>query len=375
MIRPEYFFNQLKENGINFFTGIPDSLLKDFCAYLTDIVSEENHIIAANEGSAAGLACGYHLATNGIPLIYLQNSGLGNIVNPLLSLADKKVYSIPLLLLIGWRGEPGVKDEPQHISQGELTLLLLEAMRIPYSLMETKEENISGQLKSIFDYLHNENSPFALVVRKDTFENYKLKNILKDESLLSREDAVIAAAKQIKDDGVIVSTTGMISRELYEYREHDNPDHTRDFLTVGSMGHASVIALGIALNKPDKKVYCFDGDGAMLMHLGGLTTIGSRKPSNYAHIIFNNSAHDSVGGQPTAAGKIDIQSMAKSFGYVYSSKTNSIEGINSFFSTIKNINSGPVLLEILVKKSARKDLGRPKISPIENKKLFMEFLL
>ncbi|MDR0287090.1 MAG: phosphonopyruvate decarboxylase, partial [Clostridiales bacterium] len=276
MISPGFFYEQLTGYGVGFFTGVPDSLLKDFCAYITDNITDNNHIIAANEGAAIGLACGYHLSTNGIPLIYMQNSGIGNAVNPLLSLADKKVYSIPLLLLIGWRGEPGVHDEPQHISQGEVTLSLLDAMRIPYLVLDRNEENILSQLEKVFEYLKKESAPFALVVKKDTFSSYQLKKLIESKAFLSREDAIKTVIEQIEKDSIVVSTTGMISRELYELRGQKNQGHNHDFLTVGSMGHASQIGLGIALNKPEKKVYCFDGDGAMLMHLGGLSSIGSR---------------------------------------------------------------------------------------------------
>ena len=374
MINPEFFYKQLSGYGMNFFTGVPDSLLKDFCAYITDNVTEDNHIIAANEGTAVGLACGYYLSTNRIPLIYMQNSGIGNAVNPLLSLADKKVYSIPLLLLIGWRGEPGVHDEPQHISQGEVILSLLDSMRIPYLVLDKNEGNIHSQLENAFKYLLKESAPFAIIIKKDTFSPYQLKKAVEIKATLSREDAIKTVIGQIESNGIVVSTTGMISRELYELRDQKGQGHSQDFLTVGSMGHASQIALGIALNKPDRKVYCFDGDGAMLMHLGGLTSIGSHKPANYVHIIFNNGAHDSVGGQPTVANEIDIQKLAKSLGYSYAEKVDGINGIVSFFQSLKSLDKGPVMLEISVKKGARKDLGRPKTSPIENKNAFMQFL-
>ena len=374
MVRPDFFYQQLTKYEIGFFTGIPDSLLKDFCAYITDHVPDKDHIIAANEGSAVGLACGYHLSTKRIPLVYMQNSGLGNSVNPLLSLADKKVYSIPLLLLIGWRGEPGIHDEPQHISQGEVTLSLLDAMRIPYLILDTEEQNIHSQLDSAFDYFKKENAPFALVVRKETFSAYQLKKVIESESSLSRENALKTVIEQMDENDVAVSTTGMLSRELYELREQKNQGHSQDFLTVGSMGHASQIALTVALNKPERKIYCFDGDGAMLMHLGGLPTIGNRKPSNYVHIIFNNEAHDSVGGQPTIAGKMDIGALARSVGYAFTAKASNEGEIHAFFQSVKSVDEGPVLLEILVKKGNRKDLGRPKSLPIENKNTFTRFL-
>jgi len=375
MLTPQFFYEQLRQYGVEFYTGVPDSLLKNFCAYVTDVSSKNNHIIAVNEGTATGLACGYHLATGKIPLVYMQNSGLGNATNPLLSLADKKVYSIPLLLLIGWRGEPETKDEPQHISQGEVTLSMLEAMNIPYSVLNKDENIASAQLKNIFEHISQKNEPYAIVVQKETFAPYSLNNITADISELSREDAIAEVIKHIDKNDIVVSTTGMISRELYELREQNRQAHSQDFLTVGSMGHASQIALGIALNKPDKKVYCLDGDGAALMHLGGLATVADCAPKNYIHIIFNNAAHDSVGGQPTIANSINLQELSKAFGYSITGKAANIDEIKNFFNILENKNISPALLEICVKKGSRKDLGRPKSTPVANKIDFMNFIL
>jgi phosphonopyruvate decarboxylase len=251
---------------------------------------------------------------------------------------------------------------------------MLEAMRIPYLILSKEEEIVSSQLNTAFAYLSKENAPFALVVQKETFAPYQLKNTIENKSSLSREEAIKIILEHTNSDDVIVSTTGMISRELYELRDKSNQGHQQDFLTVGSMGHASQIGLGIALNKPNRKVFCFDGDGAVLMHLGGLSSIGNQKTPNYVHVIFNNGAHDSVGGQPTVANEIDMQTLGKSLGYIFTDKANSKEGINSFFQSLQQLDKGPVLLEIQVKKGARKDLGRPKTSPIENKNAFMKFL-
>ena len=374
MLSPQFFYEQLHQYGVGFYTGVPDSLLKNFCAYVTDVNSKNNHIISANEGTAIGLACGYHLATGKTPLVYMQNSGLGNAANPLLSLADKRVYSIPLILLIGWRGEPETKDEPQHISQGEVTLSMLKAMNISYSILAKNEHTVSVQLKSIFEHISQKNEPYAIVVQKETFAPYSLNNITADFSELPREKAIAEVIKHISKNDIVVSTTGMISRELYELREQNGQEHSQDFLTVGSMGHASQIALGIALNKPDKKVYCLDGDGAILMHLGGLATVADCAPNNYIHIVFNNAAHDSVGGQPTIANSINLQHLSKAVGYLITGKATNINEIKNFFNALENENNFPALLEICVKKGARKDLGRPKSTPIANKIEFMNFI-
>ena len=373
MIRPQFFYELLKENGTGFFTGVPDSLLKSFCAYLTDTAGSKNHIIAANEGCAVGLAAGHYFATGAVPLVYMQNSGLGNTVNPLLSLADREVYSVPLLLVIGWRGEPNVHDEPQHIKQGRVTCSLLDAMEIPYCILSDEEAEAKLQLEKAYSHIKASSSPYAVVVRKGIFDSYKLKTNEAVPAEMSREEAIEKIILNAPPNACFVSTTGMASRELYELRDKHGQGHAKDFLTVGSMGHASQIALGIALSKEDKTVFCIDGDGAAIMHLGGLTAIGSQRPKNMVHIVLNNGAHDSVGGQPTVGRKINLCAVAQACGY---DKVVSVKTLEELQSRLKELctNFGSVFIEVLVSKGARPDLGRPKSSPIENKKAFMEFL-
>lgn len=373
MISPKFFIEKLASLNIDFFTGVPDSLLKNICAYITDNSSNENNIIAANEGGAVGLAAGYYLATEKIPVVYMQNSGEGNIINPLMSLTDKEVYNIPLLLLIGWRGEPGTKDEPQHVKQGKVTLSLLETMGIKYEILSQNEEECSNQLERAKKYMEETNEAFALIVQKGVFSDYTLQNKIETEFPLSREEAIKEVTSSIEEDAVIVSTTGMISRELFEYRESVNQGHEKDFLTVGSMGHASQIALGIAIQKKGNRVYCFDGDGATLMHMGALAITASIQPSNYIHVVFNNGAHDSVGGQPTVGLQMNLPKIAEACGYKKAISVSTIDELKQEIETIKTMN-GPILLEIKVKKGARKDLGRPTSTPIQNKKALMSFL-
>lgn len=373
MISSKLFYDSLLQNGVEFFTGVPDSLLKDVCGYITDETPAEKNIISANEGGSIALALGYHLATRKIPLVYMQNSGFGNTINPLLSLADPKVYSVPMILMIGWRGEPGVKDEPQHIKQGEVSEDLLRTMEIPYVIISSETEDINLVIEGCVKTAQAKSSPYAILVRKGTFEPYSLKNKVITNHDLNREEAVIKAANLLKDEDVVVATTGKTSRELFEHRARNNQGHHRDFLTVGGMGHANQIALGIALSKPNKSVYCFDGDGAVLMHAGSLGIIGSLKPNNFKHLVFNNGAHDSVGGQPTIGFDIDFGTVAKEFNY---KNTFSIKSLDEFDETFKKFqeSEGPSLLEVLINKGARKDLGRPTKGPLDNKKDFMESL-
>lgn len=370
MVESEEFLKNLQSNGIDFFTGVPDSLLKDFCAFVTDHIPSNHNIIAANEGGAISLAAGYHLATRGVGLVYLQNSGLGNLINPLLSLIDREVYGIPVLLLIGWRGEPGKKDEPQHIQQGKKTIPLLDALNVPYSIMNEKTEHTRDIVGEAAEQIKKRSGPFAIVASEGTFSPYKLKKESITKFELNREQAIQLIVDQLAPDDIIVSTTGKASRELFEYRENKKQGHSKDFLTVGSMGHSSQIALGISLAKSDRKVYCLDGDGAAIMHLGSLAIVGTSEARNFKHIIINNGSHDSVGGQPTVGFQVDFTRIALACGYA---KVFSVSSKQEFFGIFNEFQSspGPVLLEIKVNKGARNDLGRPTSTPMENKNEFM----
>lgn len=373
MLTPHDFYKLCSKHDIDFFTGVPDSLLKNFCAYITDHVPESQHVIAANEGCAVALAAGHYLATGQAGLVYMQNSGQGNAVNPLTSLADPDVYGIPMVLLIGWRGEPNVKDEPQHVKQGKVTLEILQTLDIPYGLLPGNFKEAAQCMRELLKKMSANKCPVAVVVKRDIFDSYKLKKTLKDTFSLSREKAIQIIGGALNPNDIVVSTTGMISRELYEYRDLIGGNHEKDFLTVGSMGHASQIAMGIALAKPDKNIFCLDGDGAAIMHMGAFAIIGSRNTHNLKHIIINNASHDSVGGQPTVGNKIAFTKIAQACGYknTWVAKTK-----GELEQLIQQLcaSEGPALLEVRVSRGARKDLGRPKTTPSENKKLIMKFL-
>ena len=372
MLRPDFFIERLKRGGINFFAGVPDSLLKNVCAYLTDKSDSSHHIIAANEGAAIGLAAGHYLATGEAACVYMQNSGEGNIINPLASLTDKEVYNIPVLLLIGWRGQPGLHDEPQHIKQGKITSELLDVMGIRYEVLSKEENQANTQIERALAALKRLDV-YALVIEKNTFEPYILQHSEDNGLTISREEAIWAVADALDERDCIVSTTGMISRELFEYRCAKGQGHERDFLTVGSMGHASQIALGIALAQPGRRIWCFDGDGATIMHMGSLAIVADKAPKHFIHIVFNNGAHDSVGGQPTVGLKIDLPAVAKALGYQAVFSADNKEVLTGILHQTKVID-GPVFIEVKVKKGNRKDLGRPTTTPIQNKEALMHFL-
>ncbi|XP_033611593.1 phosphonopyruvate decarboxylase isoform X2 [Cryptotermes secundus] len=372
---PGDFYRALRDIGISFFCGVPDSLLKDFCAYVASNEKETHHIITANEGSAIGLATGYHLATGKISLVYLQNSGLGNTVNPLVSLAAQEVYSVPMLLLIGWRGEPGKRDEPQHMLQGQITSQLLDTLGIPFSPLPDYIEGAKKTLNAAKLYMKNHSSPYALLVKRQTFLPYKFGRPT-SEYPMSREMALKIVVDSLHDSDIVVSTTGMLSRELFEHRVAREQGHERDFLTVGSMGHASTIALGIALNKPKRQVFCLDGDASVIMHMGAMSVIGQMSPRNLKHIVFNNGAHDSVGGQQTAAfncSTFRLTEIAVSNGYTEGKVAVTVDDLMTGVQWLQE-TYGPAMLEIRVCPGSRKDLGRPTRSPIQNKADFMNFL-
>lgn len=373
MLSVENFYDALRRNGVSMFTGVPDSLLKDLCAYITDNSNAAHNIIAANEGAAVGIAAGHYLATREVPVVYMQNSGIGNAVNPLMSLVDEKVYSIPVLLIIGWRGEPGVHDEPQHVKQGEVTLPLLDTMQIPYVILPDENEAASSAVQMIVNNCKKLSKPHAIIIRKNTFSKYKLKNEAVNDYPLSREEALTSLVNMIDDDSMIVSTTGKLSRELFELRETLGKGHGNDFLTVGSMGHSSSIALGIAIEKPGRKIFCFDGDGAFIMHMGAISNIGALAPKNFVHVVFNNGVHESVGGQPTLGLSIDICSIARACGYREAFTVTTEEEFSTLSDCI-NALEGPAMIELRIRIDSRDNLGRPTTTPFENKETFMKNL-
>jgi phosphonopyruvate decarboxylase len=360
---PKNFVEALETAGVTFYAGVPDSLLKDLLAYIEANIPRERHITAANEGNAVGIATGYHLATGKLACVYLQNSGLGNAVNPLTSLVDKEVYSIPMLLVIGWRGEPGVKDEPQHLKQGRITPALLDVLEIPHTDKLEKVGVLIEQAKK-------ESRPVALIVHADSFEAYVAPKAASAPGSMTREAAIEEIIAHVNPKAIVVSTTGKISRELYEARKRRG-EQVRDFLTVGSMGHASQIALGIAVQKLGRSVVCLDGDGAAIMHLGSLSTVGWVKPKNFLHIVLNNKAHESVGGQKSAAEFIDLPAIAKANGYADVARVTTKEEL---VTALKARPACPAFLEVVVNLDSRKDLMRPAETPQENKKAFMDFI-
>ena len=365
----------VKALGADFYTGVPDSQLKALCNYLMNTygIDGKHHLIAANEGNAAALAAGYHLATGKVPVVYMQNSGEGNIINPAASLLNEKVYAIPMIFVIGWRGEPGVHDEPQHIYQGEVTVRLLEDMGIESFILgkDTTQEDLEEVMHS-FSALLKEGKDVAFVVRKGAL-TYDEKTHYGNSYGLLREDAIRRIIRITGEDPV-VSTTGKASRELFEARVANGQGHQYDFLTVGSMGHTSSIALGVALNKPERKIWCIDGDGSVLMHMGALAVTGSVKPHNLVHIVINNEAHETVGGMPTAAAAVDLPAAARACGYPSAVRVCSAQELDQALLEAKRRDELS-LIEVRCSLGSREDLGRPTTTALENKEHFMSYIL
>lgn len=360
--------------GSDFYTGVPDSQLNALCNYLIDRygIDPKHHIIAANEGNCTALAAGYYLATGKIPVVYMQNSGEGNIINPVASLLNDMVYAIPVIFIIGWRGEPGIHDEPQHIYQGKVTVKLLDDMGIDSCIIgsDTTEDDLVLKMKKFRDILDT-GKDVAFVIRKGALTDapkVKYSNFNK----MIREEIIQHIVKVSREDPII-STTGKASRELFETRVAYNQSHKYDFLTVGSMGHSSSIALGVALNKPKQKVWCIDGDGAILMHMGSMAVIGANRPSNLVHIVINNGAHETVGGMPTVASNMDVVSIAKACGYPNAVSVNTYEALDAELEIAKTRNQLS-LIEVKCSIGSRDDLGRPTTTALENKKNFMEYI-
>jgi len=372
-LSPAGFSDILSANGVDFYAGVPDSLLKDFCGYVADHHPAKKHVITANEGSAVAMGAGYHMATGKVPLVYLQNSGLGNVVNPILSLASPEVYGIPMILLVGWRGEPGRKDEPQHRTQGKLMPGMLAAMDVPFEIVPDYEDGAKEVVESALAQARSRSTPFALVVRKNTFSKYTFQREASDYQM-TREEAIKCVLVAAGEYDPVVSTTGFSSREVFELREEMGQDHSRDFLTVGSMGHASAIAAGIAIAKPSRNVVCIDGDGALAMHLGNALTVGLQGLPNYVHVLINNGLHDSVGGQPTGMFGVDFEAISKGMGYTHYALAETPEEIQAAFAACQSNRTGASMLEIRTKGGARSGLGRPTTTPVENKDAYMEFL-
>lgn len=351
MINQEMFFHELQQAGIEFFCGVPDSHLNAFCTYLTHHVPAEKHVITANEGNAIALASGHHFATGTVPLVYMQNSGMGNALNPMVSLVDRHVYAVPMVLVIGWRGDPAEKDHDQHKTQGEITTKLLDMLGLPYQIIEDSNDAIAATVEWAVSQAKATSGPAILIAKKGVLAEKEKKAPDDDSYPMSREDAMQVALDLLPSETLIVASTGRATRELFFLREERGETHDNDVLNVGAMGHSSSIAMGLALAKPDRLVVCFDGDSAAIMHMGALTTVAHNRLPNFVHLILNNGAHESVGGQPSVGHQINFAEIAQGCGYRVATVTTSDELKAALAKFIDGKGAG--LIDVRIKQGMR----------------------
>lgn len=362
MIAAERLYQFLQEKEISFYSGVPDSLLKHFLQYIQDHAPAGKHVITANEGLAVALASGYYFSTGKLPLVYLQNSGLGNLINPLTSLADKEMYAVPMLLMIGWRGRPGTKDEPQHVKMGRITQSLLDVLEVPCYLLSDDESTCFAAIQKAIEKAIAIEQPVALLVPEEIFEMYKGAPS-KNNYTLIREEVIQKIIARLKGDEIVVCTTGKSGREFYEQNILAQSRVDSYLLSVGGMGHANHIALGLQYGS-DRKTIMIDGDGAVLMHMGSLPVIGQYAKADFIHIVINNGSHESVGGQPTVAFNADWQAIAGACGYTHVTCIDNEEKLEQWMSNGLHMG-GVQFVEIRTNTFSRPDLGRPKGQPVE----------
>lgn len=371
MIAPERLYQFLQEKGISFYTGVPDSLLKYFLKYIQEHAADNEHIITANEGLAIALASGYHLSTGKLPLVYLQNSGLGNIINPLTSLADKEMYAIPILLLIGWRGKPGTSDEPQHLKMGRITIPLLDVLGVPFYLLDDNEASSFEKINQAIREATVQQKPVALLAPEEIFEKYEGVTIPEMYSLV-REEVIKKIIAHLKGDEMVICTTGKTGREFYEQNNDAGKKISKYLLSVGAMGLANHIALGLQ-NKPGEKIIMLDGDGALLMHLGALPSLAHHASYHFIHIVLNNGSHESVGGQPTEGYTADLCRIAGASGYQQTIRINDEKNLEHWLNN--DLSAGGIqFVEIRINKNSRASLGRPAGKPVDWKNELMNIL-
>ena len=373
MIDQNTLFDQLNVMGLNFFTGVPDSLLNDFCLHLVNNVPDCQHIMAANEGNAIGIAAGYHMATGKIPVVYMQNSGIGNATNPLLSLTHRCVYGIPLILLIGWRGDPAIKDHAQHKKQGELTPVLMEDMDIPYQVLDA-DDTVIEKFQWAANKAKELNAPVALIAKKAILTQKEKKQEYAESPLMNREEAISAVLDVFGKDAIYLATTGRATRELHEQIMIHGFSHEIEFLNVGAMGHLSSIGLGLAVGAPNKKIVVFDGDAAAVMHMGSLATNGRYQPKNLIHIVLNNGVNESVGGQKSSGQVINLTAIAKGCGY--ETIPAFVESKEDLQKAVKQLAESNHLsfLDVHVRQGIRKDMPGLKIEHQHAKSALMNYL-
>ncbi len=373
MVNLKELFVALQAMGVDFFTGVPDSLLNDFCLYLTNYMTTKQHVMAANEGNAIAIAAGHYMATGKLPLVYMQNSGIGNATNPILSLTHDCVYGIPMLLVIGWRGDPAISDHVQHKKQGELTPVLMKDMDIPYEILEDESTTIEKFERAV-EKAKEISSPVALIAKKAILTEIIKKQVYTDNSLMNREEAIAAVVDILGDDAIYLGTTGRTTRELHEQLKNHNIGAGHEWLNVGSMGHVSSVGLGLALACPEKKIVVFDGDAAVVMHMGALATNCRYKAGNMIHIVLNNGVNESVGGQPSAGYIVNLTAVAEACGYRNPGHAIVTKEELQKIVSENQKSDRPLFIDVHVRQGIRQDMPKLTIDHKSQKRALMKTL-
>lgn len=373
MVDQKQLFDSLQEMGVDFFTGVPDSLLNNFCLYLTQNIPDGQHVMAANEGNAVAIAAGHYMATGNIPLVYMQNSGIGNATNPLLSLTHDCVYGIPMILVIGWRGDPSISDHVQHRKQGELTPVLMKDMDIPYDILDS-DDTVIDKFAWAVSKAREISSPVALIAQKAILTEKVKKQEYPSSKLMNREDAVSAVVDVLGSDAIYLGTTGRATREVHEQLKEHGVGEGHEFQNVGSMGHVSSVGLGLALAKPGKRIVVFDGDAAVVMHMGALATNCRYKAGNMIHIVLNNGVNESVGGQPSAGYVVNLTEIAAACGY--RTPGHAVETKDELQTIIRDFEQGgmPLFIDVHVRQGIRSDMPKLNIDHKAQKEALMKNL-
>ncbi len=379
-IAAAHFVDQLAALGVRFVAGVPDTILCELAGRLGAPDSPLRHLVACNEGAAVAAAIGHHLASGAVAAVYLQNSGLGHAANPLASLAAPEVCSIPLLLLVGWRGELAddgtqLADEPQHRLQGRLTPAQLDLLGIAHETLGPADSDPAAALRRLLRLALRRQRPVALLLRRGTFAPAPAGSVgpplAAGAPQMSREQAIEACLRALPAGAATVATTGMASRELFDLRRRRGEPHDLDFLVVGAMGHASHVALGLCCADPGRPVLCLDGDGAALMHLGALASCAGAR--GLLHVVLNNGAHESVGCQPTSAPALRLAALARACGYA---RVATVRSAASLEAAVRDFLEGGQsgFIEAVCRVGHRADLGRPALAPREAARQFMRAL-
>lgn len=374
MVNQKELFEALYDMGVDFFTGVPDSLLNNFCLYMVQNIPDGQHVMAANEGNAIGIAAGHYMATGKIPVVYMQNSGIGNATNPLLSLTHDCVYGIPMVLVIGWRGDPAISDHAQHRKQGELTPVLMKDMDIPYEILDS-DDTVIEKFAWAVAKAKEISSPVALIAKKAILTEKVKKQVYPESKLMNREEAVSAVVEVLGSDAIYLGTTGRATREVHEQLKAHGVGEGYEFQNVGSMGHVSSVGLGLALARPDRKVVVFDGDAAVVMHMGALATNCRYKAGNLIHIVLNNGVNESVGGQPSAGYVVNLTEVATACGY--RTPGHAVETREELQRIICDFDKGemPLFVDVHVRQGIRSDMPKLNIDHKAQKDALMKNLI